>query len=377
MTATPSDPLRVAVDATSLLGATTGVGEVTRHVLAGLAADPRVETSAFAVTWRGHGALAGALPTGVRAVGGRSAARPLMAVWRHVGRPTIERWTGPQDVVHGPNFVVPPTAQAAAVVTVHDLTPVHHPELCTRHARTYPAHLRAALRRGAFVHTPSAHVRTEVIDAFAADPERVVHVPNGVDPAPADRPSADPAPIVGSRPYVLALGTVEPRKGLPDLVAAWDAVADETGLGLVVAGPDGWGVEAFDRAVGGARHRDRIVRLGWLDADARDAVLSGAAMLAYPSVYEGFGLPPLEAMARGVPVVSTEAGGLREVVGDGAEVVPVGDRQALAAAIRLVHGDEGRRADLVRAGHERVAAHPWSRTVEGMVDLYRRAADAH
>src|SRR5205807_6310535 len=114
-------------------------------------------------------------------------------------------------------------------------------------------------------------------------------------------------------------GTVEPRKDLPVLVAAFDQLADHhPDAHLVIAGPDGWGAGQLDEALVRARHRDCIERLGWVDEPARLALVATATVFAYPSIYEGFGFPPLEAMAAGVPVVATAAGALPEVLGDGA-----------------------------------------------------------
>ncbi len=140
-------------------------------------------------------------------------------------------------------------------------------------------------------------------------------------------------------------------------------------MSLVVAGPDGWGVDDFDRAVARATHGARIVRLGWVGPDQRAALLRGATALAYPSRYEGFGLPPLEAMAAGVPVVATDAGALPEVLGDAADLVPVGAdlapaarADALAAALVRVLDDDEHRARLVTAGRDRAAAYSWDTT---------------
>jgi glycosyltransferase involved in cell wall biosynthesis len=143
-----------------------------------------------------------------------------------------------------------------------------------------------------------------------------------------------------------------------------------------VAGPDGWGAEAFAEAVAAARHRDRIVRVGYVSDPARAALLRAASVFAFPSRYEGFGLPPLEAMTAGVPVVATDAGSLPEVLGDAALLVPVGDDVALAAALGRALEDEAERERLVTAGLRRAAMYSWSRCAGGLVDLYRRAASS-
>jgi glycosyltransferase involved in cell wall biosynthesis len=368
-------PLRVAVDATSLYGARTGVGRFAATLLEQLAARDDVAIVAFAVTWRGREDLADLVPDGVSTASGPMAAKPLRVLWRRTDHPRIERWTGRLDVVHGPNFVVPPS-RAARVATVHDLTFIHHPELCTADVLEYPGLVRRALRRGAWVHTPSRFVADEVVEAFDVDPERVVVVPNGVAPPP----SADAArgrSLAGGDRYVLAVGTVEPRKDLPTLVAAFDALAaDDPGVRLVVAGPDGWGVDAYAAAVARAAHRSRIVRLGFVPEADRGDLLAGASVVAVPSLYEGFGLTAAEAMLAGTPVVASDAGSHPEIIGDAGLLVPPSDVDALATAIRSVLDDAGLAAELARRGPIRAARLTWGATADGIVDLWRRATTA-
>jgi glycosyltransferase involved in cell wall biosynthesis len=310
------------------------------------------------------------------------AARPLRRLWLRFDHPAIEWWTGPVDVVHGPNFVVPPTRRAAEVVSVHDLTPVRFPELANRDTLAYPSLIRRAVARGAWIHTDSAFVAAEVVEHFDVAPERVVPVLLGLNPLPPDRCGADAAEgrrLAGGGRYVLALGTIEPRKNLPVLVDAFDHLASEDpDLRLVVAGQAGWGAEAFDAAVARCGHRERLVRMGFVGDEARAALLRGASVLAFPSVYEGFGLPPLEAMSAGTPVVCTDAGSLPEIVGDAAEVVGVAglDGATLAAALARVLNDEARREELVTTGRQNVERFSWERCVEALAALYRRAADA-
>ena len=365
--------VRLALDATPLLGPRTGVGAFVAGLLGALASRTDVEVSAFGVTWRGRGALGTLVPTGVATTRRPMAARPLRWAWGRVALPPVEWWTGPVDVVHGTNFVVPPTRRAAAVVTVHDLTCLHFPELCDAATLAYPSLLRAAIARGALVHAVSRFVADEVVVHLGADPDQVGVAYSGVPPigeGDAERGRL----LAGAERYVLALGTVEPRKDLPLLVGAFDAVATERpDVHLVLAGPDGWGAEALTRALAGADHRRRIARLGWMDDADRAALLAGATVLAYPSRYEGFGFPPLEAMAAEVPVVATAAGALPEVVGDAALLVDVGDGDALAGALASVLDDDERRQALVVAGRSRVAHYSWDRCAEDLMALYRRA----
>ncbi len=364
--------MRLAIDATPLLGPRTGVGAFVAGLLGALAHRPDVAVTAFGVTWRGRRRLGALLPPGVNAASRPMAARPLRWAWQRAAKPPIEWWTGPIEVVHGTNFVVPPTRRAGAVVTVHDLTCLHFPELCDAATLAYPSLLRAAIARGALVHAVSRFVADEVIEHLGADHQQVGVAYSGVPPVgPGD--AARGRRLARSERYVLALGTVEPRKDLPLLVRAFDALAGQRpDVRLVLAGPNGWGAEALAVALAGASHRRRIVRLGWVSNNDRAALLAGASVLAYPSRYEGFGFPPLEAMAAGVPVVATAAGALPEVVGDAAVLVKVGDGDALAGALASLLDDAERREALVAAGRRRVARYRWDRCAEDLMVLYQR-----
>ncbi|HEY8525506.1 MAG TPA: glycosyltransferase family 1 protein [Acidimicrobiales bacterium] len=367
--------LRVAADLTSFLTPRTGVGVFATRVVEQLAGRDDVELTAFAVTWRGRGSLAGAVPPGVAVVDRPLPARPLREAWKRADHPRIDPWIGRHDVVWGPNFVVPPTA-AAAVATVHDLTPLRFPQLANRATLAYPALIRRAVRRGAWIHTPSAFVRDEVVAELHVPPDRVVAIHHGVLPAEAAGDPARGRRLAGGDRYVLAVGTVEPRKDLPTLVRAFDALAArDPELRLVIAGPDGWGTDALAAALDRARHRDRVVRLGWVSDGDRRALVAGAAVYCFPSVYEGFGLPPLEAMTAGVPVVATRAGAVPEVCRDGADLVPVGDPDALAAALDRVLTDAGHRDRLVARGRAVAAGYRWEDTADALVDLFRRATE--
>jgi glycosyltransferase involved in cell wall biosynthesis len=376
-----AERLTVALDATPLLGHRTGVGVFCLGALGALGQRAELDVRAFAVSWRRRAGINGLLPPNVSAVQRPMPARPLHALWGRGATPPIEWFIGSVDVVHGTNFVVPPSKRAGAVVSVHDLTPLHHPELCNPATLAYPGLIRTALRRGAWVHTDSAFVAGEVIDAFGADPARGRVVAPGVPPAIEMDPTTTRTVAAaflpaGVRHYILAVGTAEPRKDLPGLVRAFDELADRhEDLALVLAGPPGWGEEALDAAIVGARAASRVVRTGWLEQAALDALLREAAVLAFPSLYEGFGFPPLEAMAAGVPVVATRAGSLPEVLGDGASMVDVGDHDGLVEALDKVLTDPELRFRLITAGAERAALFSWESCGEGLAHLYRDVVD--
>lgn len=368
--------VRVAIDAVPLLDTRTGVGRFVDETTSRLAVDPTLALVAYGWPLGGKDAMRAALPAGIATGRLPMAGPPLRAAWRRMSAPPIEMWTGRVDVVHGPNFVVPPAWRARELVTVHDLTVLRHPELCTDDTLEFPSLLRRALRRGAWVHTVSHFVRDEVIDLLGVPPDRVVVIPNGVTAAPPGD-SARGRTLAQSERYILAIGTIEPRKDFPRLVDAFDRLAaDQPDVKLVVAGPEGWGADEFRRAVRRAEHRDRVIRLGWVTDADRNALLRGAAVFAYPSLYEGFGLPPLEAMSAGVPVVTTRAGGITEVVGDAAELVPPGDTDALATGLARVLADDGRADDLRARGTANLARFSWDRTANELGALYHRLAES-
>ena len=366
--------MRVAIDVTPLLDARTGIGVVTHELLVRLAARDDLTMVAYATSWRGRHEVPGLVPEGVTVSSRPMAARPLRAAWRRSDLPPLEWFTGPVDAVLGTNFVAPPTRRAARVALVHDLTAWLFPELCTDETRQYPGLVGRALRAGAHAVVPTRAVAGELVEHEGVRPERV-HVVNWAASQAAGGIADRGRTTAGADRYVLSLGTIEPRKDHALLVRAFDrAAASDAELRLVVAGPDGWGVERYDAAVAAARHRDRITRLGWVDDATRADLLAGAAVVAFPSVYEGFGLPPLEALLAGVPVVGTAIPSLLEVLGDAADLVAPDDDalgRALVAAAGLTGPERERRAEQGRA---RASWYSWDRAADGVVDALRTAA---
>lgn len=367
-----NSPLRVAFDATSLLGVKTGVGAFAESLLGELAVMDDVEVTAFPVSIRGRGRLADVVPDGVSVVAPPLPARVAHRWWRVSDWPSIDRLVGRPDVVHGPNFVVPP-ARAARVVTVHDLTMLRFPELADPATHEFPTLIRRAVARGALVHADSHAVRAELIDRLDLPGESIVVVHLGYRPMDGGD-AARGRRLAGGDDFVLAVGTVEPRKDLPSLLAAVDRL-DRGGVRVPVVhvGPDGWGVDAFDAALASMRDPGLVTRLGRRsDDDLRD-LYAAARLVVYPSRYEGFGLPVLEAMSAGTPVLSTTDPAVAEVAGDAARLVAIGDSVALAEALGDLWRDDAARAALVAAGHVNLERFSWRRCAEGMVALYRAA----
>jgi glycosyltransferase involved in cell wall biosynthesis len=374
--------LRVRIDATPLLiSHESGVSKFCRSLLTALVKNPVIDASAFAITWRKLGQLRQQVPRGIPIAGRPMPARPIRTAWLRLGGPPVEWFLGSTDVVHGTNFVVPPTTGAARVVTVHDLTPVKFPELCDPASLVFRDFVQRAVQRGAWVHTHSQYVADEVVDVFEADPSRVRAIWSGVpDLGAGPMPGLEnggPALPKGVHRYVLAVGTVEPRKDFPGLVRAFDRIAGgHPDVALIIIGAAGWGSAALDDTLASLSHRDRIIRLGYVTDGDLVTWLRSAAVLAYPSRYEGFGFPPLLAMSLGVPVVTTIAGSIPEVVGDAAAIVPPGDVDALAGALEAVLDDQILAARLRAAGQERAQLFTWERCADQMAELYVMAAQA-
>jgi glycosyltransferase involved in cell wall biosynthesis len=337
----------VGIDATPLLGQRTGVGRYVSALLSALVDGPSgqgLDLRATAFTVRGQAELAAALPDGIPAVGRPVPARLLRTSWSHGGPPPVEWLSGTVDVFHATNFVLPPRRRAAGVLTVHDLGFLRVPETLAAANLVYRTLVPRGVREAALTLTPTETVRQEVIAEFALDPGRVVVTPLGVD----DAWFAPPAPTADEPPYVLFVGTVEPRKGLPTLLEALRRCPPGTVPRLVVAGPAGWGAELDTEGIG-----TEVVRTGFLTDERLRGLVAGAAALALPSRYEGFGLPVLEALAAGTPVLASDLPVLREVGGDHARYLPVDDVDAWAAAVDAAVAD--------RAAHDPAPGTAWAR----------------
>jgi glycosyltransferase involved in cell wall biosynthesis len=313
--------MQVAVDVTPLLGPVTGVGQTVRGLLGAL--PPDVDVARWELTRR-------SVPVPPRV---------LVRLWSRFDHPRADRWLPAADVVHGTNFVVPPTRRPATV-TVHDSWCARGGD-CDPTIRAATATVGRAVDRGAWLHVSTQWMAGEVQRLYGADRVRVV--PFGVPAV------ADVAPKEGT--YVLALGDpADHRKGIDVLR---EAMRELPGLDLVV--------------VGGAQR---------VDDDTRAALLRGAAALAYPSRDEGFGFPVLEAMSVGVPAVASAVGGVPEVAGDAALLVPADDPGALAAALRTAVEDSAERARLVAAGRARASSYSWDEHARGMARLWHDALEA-
>ncbi len=300
------------------------------------------------------------------------------ALWEQTVLPGLVR-RDRVDVLHGPVNVAPLLAPCATVVTVHDLAYLRLPDrLPTGRRRYFAALTRASVRRASRVLAVSESTKRDIVELLGVPPEQIAVTPLAADPS--FRPVTGEAleVFLGEqgivRPFVLSVGTLEPRKNLPTLLRAFARIAAEMPHDLVLAGPEGWMTDEIHETRRRLDLGDRLRFTGYVDAEALPAWYSAADLFVYPSLYEGFGLPPLEAMACGTPVITSDVSSLPEVVGDAGLTVPPTDEMALAEAMRRVLGDPAIGADLRKRGLERAKRFSWEQTAALTVAAYRDAA---
>jgi len=293
--------------------------------------------------------------------------RLLQEAWHALRWPNVEHVTGRVDVCHAVGGAVPAT-DGALVVTIHDLAFLHHPEMFSAAGRRFFRQLLDVTRvHAAQVQVPS-RATLEDCAAHGIDRDRLRLVPWGVtvgDPGPEQVDAARRRFALPER-YVVCVGTLEPRKNLRTLLEAWRRL-DRADVALVLVGPDGWG----DLPTG-STSTPNVTMTGFVEAPTRDALYTGAVASCYPSVFEGFGLPVLESMALGCPVVTSRGTATEELVAGGAGVaVDPRDPDAIAGALARLLDDEGHRRELAAAGRARAAEHTWARAAELAVAGYR------
>jgi glycosyltransferase involved in cell wall biosynthesis len=351
--------VRVAYDAGPLQDQLTGIGRYTRELAAALESF-EVDLKPYVVSM--------SAPRRSAAARWHLPAKVVQFGWRKLNFPAIERLVGDVEVVHGTSFVLPPARRAGGVVTVHDLT-FSRDDGFTRSKRL-AAIVPWSVRRAAAVLVPTRAVASEVAELYGVSDDRVFVTPEGVSPHFFDARPLDDTGLARfgiARPFALFVGTIQPRKNLHRLLAAWTAASDSLAeWTLAVAGPPGWGPEL--------PAAPRVVTTGWLDDTILTGLLAAADLFCFPSLYEGFGLPPLEAMAAGTPALVGRYSAAPEVLGEAVLLVDPLDVDSIADGLARLGGDEGLRARLARAGRARATEFTWNRTAAATVDAYRSAA---
>jgi glycosyltransferase involved in cell wall biosynthesis len=358
--------MKIVFDVSPLSHTPLGIGNYIRGSLAGLieASGGEHEIVAFAPTsLRGPGRIRSALGrVGVEvelSLWPLPASHAFRTLWSRAGRPAAERFLGSFDVLHFSDWMYPPQAAGVRATTIHDLVPLHFPEWCT--ARTIAMHTRKfenAARTCDLVVVNSEFTGRDVETTLHIPRERIRVARPGV--RPIFRPNGEAAELEG--PYALTVATLEPRKNLATLLDAHTRLADE--LQLAVVGAEGWGEQPL-------LQRPGVRRLGFVPDDELARIYRGAAVVVYPSRFEGFGIPVVEAMACGAPVVASSHPSLDEACGEAAVRVDPEDPAAMAEGIRTALAERDRLSAL---GLQHARMFTWRAVGEILLDAYAEAA---
>jgi glycosyltransferase involved in cell wall biosynthesis len=376
--------LKVAFGATALLSQLTGLGQYALHLAKGLREQPGVAPSFFYGT---HFSEQIEISASKATTAVRSLVRRFLPHAYALDRAARQRFfdAGARrlkfDVYHEPNYLAL-KFQGPTVITVHDLSwiryPHTHPSERVRAMNTY---FESALRRASRVLTDSEFVRGELIQEFGLPSCAVQAIPLGLDPSfrrmTADQTrSALEVHGLSHGGYFLSVGTIEPRKNMQTTLAAYSALptAVRKRFPLVIAGMRGWRTSPIERQLEPMVDRGEVRALGYLEREDLAAITAGALALVYPSLYEGFGLPPLEAMGCGVPAIVSNVSSLPELVGNAGMLVSPMDVDALADAMRAIADDGALRRALSELSVAQAARFSWSRCVSETVNAYRLAA---
>lgn len=369
--------MRICVDIQAAVSQRAGIGRYTRELvthLGPLLADHET-LSLFYFDFRRRGLdfpCPGAQPHPLRWLPGRY----VQQAWKRLRCPPFNWLAGSADLYHFPNFTIPPLTRGRAVVTIHDMSFIRHPEFAEQKNLAYlNAAIHRTARQAAAIITDSAFSKREIEECLGVDPGNVfaIHLgiaPNCVRPAP-EQIQADLAQLGLTRPYLLTVGTVEPRKNLPFLIEVFESLHRFTG-DLVIAGMPGWKYEPILERLRRSPVAERIRYLQFVPDTLLPSLYAGATLYLTTSFYEGFGFPPLEAMACGTAVVSSAGGSLAEVLGEAAVVLPDFSRDSWTGAITTLLEDPEARHRLAAGGPAQAARYTWPRTARETLDVYRR-----
>ncbi len=371
--------MKVCLDIQAALGQRAGVGRYVRELLRHLGAEAGAdEIRAFFFDFKRTGL--DAVPPGVRLRACRwLPGRMAQAAWKRLAFPPYDWLAGPADLYHFPNFIRPPLGRGRkSVVTIHDVSFLRMPETTeTKNLAWLSAGIRRTAEAADAILTDSRFSAREIVELLQVPAEKVFPVWLGLPdfgPAPPAAAAAALRRDLGvDRPYLLMVGTIEPRKNLPFLVQVYEALADFAG-DLVIAGGLGWKTGPTLAAIARSSRRAGIKLLKHMDDAHLAALYAGAAAFVYPTRYEGFGFPPLEAMGRGTPVVAARNSSLPEVLGDAAEWVEGFDAAEWAGKVRAVLADPEHAARLRAAGLAQAGKFTWAETARQTWAVYRRLA---
>lgn len=375
--------MRIAIDLTSLLPVSTGIDIYLKELVRHLAQVDQDNDYKIFVNFEDRGVFDGCLPHHFRIVRSSFRSRPVRLAFQQVLLPiAAANWHA--DVVHPPSFIMPMVrGKQRHVLTVHDMTSftLPHCHIALRRSALYRRLVLWSIRHAHLILVPSRATRDEILRAVPEVPaERVEIAAFGIGAefraCPLDQVRAVAARLKLPRAYILYVGTIEPRKNLERLVESYAQLAAGEPIAehLVLAGRLGWGYESLLARIRASPVRERIHLTGHVDASDLPGLYSGARLFVYPSLQEGFGFPPLEAMACGVPVISSLCSSLAENLEGAAELVAPDDVNALAGSMRLLLKDKTLHATRREQGIERAAKFRWRETARRTLAGYRAVA---
>ncbi len=367
--------MKVCVDIQAAITQRAGVGRYAKSLvehLAPLAGGD--ELSLFYFDFKRRGLpfpVPGATQKAVHWCPGRIAQK----AWKTFAWPPFDTFSGPADLFHFPNFIRPPIRRGKSVTTIHDLSFLRFSETTeARNLRYLKAWIQKTVAHSEAILTVSEFVAREICDLLKAPAHKVHPIHSGLDPH-LRRP--DDAAIAAfrraqklERPYLLMVGTVEPRKNIPFLVEVFEQLKGFDG-DLVIAGMLGWKYEPILERIQRSPLCERIRHLPFVEDHDLPALYAGAELFVFPSLYEGFGFTPLEAMACGTPVISSSEGSLLEVLGQAALLLSTFSAGEWAQAIEHLLGDSGQRARQVQMGLEQALRYTWEECARKTWALYR------
>jgi glycosyltransferase involved in cell wall biosynthesis len=381
--------MRIAIDYSAAVNQRAGVGRLVRNQVLALA-DVDAENDYRLVYARPNKGIIPQFPRGENFARREFPLREryLTILWHRAKLPVPAEWlSGPVDVYHSPDFVLPPLRHAKGILTVHDLAFLMRPDCADAGLRAYLEQVvPRSVQRADFIIADSENTRNDLVVLLGVPPASIAVVPGGVEARFAPVTNAHQLQRarerigVGDAPFVLAIGVIEPRKNLNRLMDAFQAIKQRgevpANLKLVLAGGRGWLFDGIFEHHANSPVRDDILLPGFVPDELLPAVYSAAEVLAFPSLYEGFGLPILEAMACGTPVVASRASCLPEVAEGAAVLIEPTDVDGLANALETVLLDSALRKRLIDQGLRRAGEYTWRRAAERLLDVYQRVAAA-
>ncbi len=376
--------MRIAIDFTAFIPQMTGIDTYMKQLVSHLAMVDRTNQYRIYHNHEDRRFFADNLPGNFSHTSLSARPRLLRLISQQVILPVAASgWKA--DVVHSPSFIMPYVRGAARhVLTVHDMTSFSHPHchIALRRSLLYRRMVLASLRRADVVVVPSQATRQAILE-FLPDlqPDRIHVTVPGIGEEFRLCDSASVREVVTRlmlpQPYLLYVGTLEPRKNLPALVESYRRLVEAGAIKehLVLAGKLGWGYEALLKQIQVPALRGRVHLAGYVDQKDLPAVYAGARLFVYPSLHEGFGFPPLEAMACGVPVISTRSSSLAENLERAAELVAPDDIAGLADAMQRLLTDDTLRAERQGQGLEQARRYRWEETARETVRSYQAAME--